>query len=153
MKALIQRVAKAGVSVDGSAVGSIARGFAVLVGVRHGDTERDALQLAQKTISLRVFPDGAGKMNLSIVHTGGSVLAVSQFTLYADTRKGNRPSFIRAAEPGLARTLYDAYVGALRRELGPDRVVTGVFGASMLVEIHNDGPVTIELSTDPQPAV
>jgi len=152
MKALVQRVVKAGVSVDGSVVGSVGPGFAVLVGVRHGDTGRDALQLAQKTVSLRVFPDDAGKMNLSIADTGGSVLAVSQFTLYADTRKGNRPSFIRAAEPVLARALYEEYVGALRRELGPERVATGVFGASMLVEIHNDGPVTVELSTDPQPA-
>jgi len=151
MKALVQRVAKAGVSVDGRIVGSVGRGFAVLIGVRHGDEERDALQLAQKTVSLRVFPDASGKMNLSIADIGGSVLAISQFTLYADTRKGNRPSLIRAAEPAAARALYEAYVEAIRRELGPERVATGIFGASMQVEIHNDGPVTIELSTDPGP--
>jgi D-tyrosyl-tRNA(Tyr) deacylase len=149
MKALIQRVSKASVTVDGRIAGSIGRGFLVLLGVRHGDTEQDAMELARKTVSLRVFQDNAGKMNLSLTDVNGSVLAVSQFTLYADTRKGNRPSFIRAAGQDVANTLYEKYVDSLRRELGHERVATGVFGASMQVEIHNDGPVTVELSTDP----
>jgi D-tyrosyl-tRNA(Tyr) deacylase len=148
MKALIQRVSRGRVTVDGRETGAISGGFVVLLGVRHGDTEADARYLAQRTCSLRVFQDGAGKMNLDLNAVGGSVLVISQFTLYADTRKGNRPSFVQAAPPEHAEALYRVYVDALRAGLGDGRVATGVFRAEMSVEIVNDGPVTVELSTD-----
>lgn len=150
MKALIQRVSRARVTVDGRETGAIGKGFAVLLGVRIGDTDADAVTLAEKTASLRIFEDEDGKMNLALLEAGGSVLVVSQFTLYADTRKGNRPSFIQAAPPEEAERLYEVYVAQLRRILGPAKVATGVFRASMSVEIVNDGPVTIELSSDPK---
>ena len=148
MKAVIQRVSRGNVRVDGSVIGEIGMGLVVLVGVRSGDTDVDARTLAAKTSALRIFSDEAGKMNLSVQDVGGAVLAISQFTLYADTRKGNRPSFVRAAPPDEANDLYEVYVSHLRELLGDGRVATGVFRASMMVEIHNDGPVTIELSTD-----
>ncbi|MGQ9661758.1 MAG: D-aminoacyl-tRNA deacylase [Kiritimatiellia bacterium] len=148
MKALIQRVQRASVTVGGTTVGQIANGYVVLLGVRQGDTEEDARYLALRTVNLRIFPDSNGKMNLSVRDVEGSILVVSQFTLYADTRKGNRPGFSDAAHPQLAEALYDVYVESLRRELGPSRVTTGRFGAMMVVEIINDGPVTIALSTD-----
>lgn len=148
MKALIQRVSSGAVAVDGIPPAKIGRGFVILVGVRQGDTEEDARSLAAKTVSLRVFPDAQDKMNLSLMDVAGEALVVSQFTLYADTRKGNRPSFVAAAAPDLAEKLYLEYVESLRRVLGAERVVTGVFRAAMHVEIHNDGPVTIELNTD-----
>lgn len=148
MKALIQRVSRGRVTVEGVERGGIGKGYVVLLGVRNGDTEADAKYLAEKTASLRIFPDANDKMNLSVVDAGGGVLVVSQFTLYADTRKGNRPGFVDAAEPGPAEELYGVYVGHLRRILGVDRVATGVFRTSMSVEIVNDGPVTIELCSD-----
>jgi len=148
MKALIQRVAEGAVSVDGAEVDRIGRGFVVLLGVRHGDMTRDAERLAAKTAQLRVFPDEADKMNRSLLDVGGAALVVSQFTLYADTRKGSRPSFIQSAPPDLAEALYGHYVQHLRRILGEGRVATGVFRARMQVRIVNDGPVTIELRTD-----
>jgi D-tyrosyl-tRNA(Tyr) deacylase len=148
MKCLIQRVSRASVTVDGQITGSIGKGFAILLGVRIGDTEADALYLAEKTTGLRIFPDAQDKMNLALGEVGGAVLVVSQFTLYADTRKGNRPSFIHAAPPAEAERLYEVYVGHLRRILGPGQVATGTFRASMSVEIINDGPVTIELVSD-----
>lgn len=148
MKALVQRVSRASVSVDGQVTGSIGKGFAILLGVRIGDTDADALYLAEKTAGLRIFPDDQDKMNLALLEAGGAVLVVSQFTLYADTRKGNRPSFINAAPPAEAERLYGVYVGQLRRILGHDKVATGIFRASMSVEIVNDGPVTIELTSD-----
>jgi len=148
MKVLIQRVQRACVRVGEQVVGKIGRGFVVLVGVRPGDTEEDARYLAHRTINLRVFADHNDKMNLGLQDIGGAVLVVSQFTLYADTRKGNRPSFIGAAPPDLAVRLYEEYVAALRRALGDNRVTTGQFGAKMAVELVNDGPVTIELTTD-----
>lgn len=151
MKALIQRVKRGKVTVEGKTVGETGKGYVILVGVGPQDTEDNAKYLAQRTVALRVFADAADKMNLSIQDIQGSILAISQFTLYADTRKGNRPSFIGAAPPDLARRLYDVYLDALRRELGDSRVATGVFGASMEVELVNDGPVTIELKTDPHP--
>lgn len=149
MKALIQRVSEASVTVDGIPAGSIGKGYAILLGVRRGDTGAQALELARKTVNLRVFADGNDKMNLAINDVGGSILVVSQFTLYADTRKGNRPSFIDAAPPEIAEQLYNTYVEALRLELGDSRVVTGKFRASMEVRIVNSGPVTIELVSDP----
>ena len=148
MKALVQRVSRGSVTIDAETVGSIGCGFVVLLGVRHGDTTEDAKQLASKTAALRVFRDDADKMNLSLMDIGGQALVISQFTLYADTRKGNRPSFVRAAEPVLAESLYDEYVKRLGESLGPENIATGRFGAMMEVEIVNDGPVTVELSTD-----
>lgn len=152
MKALIQRVTEGRVTIDGAVVGQIGPGFVVLFGARHGDTAADARLLAHKTANLRIFRDEADRMNRSIEDVGGEVLVISQFTLYADTRKGNRPSFIGAAEPVVAESLYQEYVAALRRSLGESRVATGRFGASMSVLIVNDGPVTIELSTDTKPS-
>jgi D-aminoacyl-tRNA deacylase len=148
MKALIQRASKGKVTVEGKIVGEIGRGFVVLVGVKNGDTEENARFLAHKTVNLRIFPDQDDKMNLSIQDISGQILAVSQFTLYADTRKGNRPGFSEAAPPEMAEALYSVYVDSLRRALGEARVATGTFRASMIVELINDGPVTIELCTD-----
>jgi D-tyrosyl-tRNA(Tyr) deacylase len=148
MKAIIQRAARGSVSVEGETIGSIGPGYVVLLGVREGDTADAARALACKTVNLRIFADDAGKMNRSIQDIGGSILVISQFTLYADTRKGNRPSFIRAAAPELAEQHYELYTESLRAELGTDRVQTGRFGAMMQVDMVNDGPVTIELSTD-----
>jgi len=148
MKTLIQRVKCGSVTIDGAITGTIGQGFVILVGVRTGDTVEDARKLAQKTVSLRIFSDANDRMNLSIADINGEILVISQFTLYADTRKGNRPSFIRAGDPDLANSLYEEYIAALRRELGDTRIQTGQFGASMEVKIVNDGPVTIELTTD-----
>jgi D-tyrosyl-tRNA(Tyr) deacylase len=148
MKALIQRVSRARVTVDGQETGAIGRGYAILLGVRQQDSQTDALYLAEKTAGLRIFPDAQDKMNLSLSEVGGAVLVISQFTLYADTRKGNRPSFIQAADPAEAERLYEVYVNQLRHLLGAGQVATGVFRANMSVEIVNDGPVTIELSSD-----
>jgi D-tyrosyl-tRNA(Tyr) deacylase len=143
MRVLIQRVGEASVSVDGETVGAAGRGFVALVGVTHGDTPEVAARLAGKTARLRVFNDEAGLMNLALTDVGGEVLAVSQFTLYADARKGNRPSFVAAAGPEVGEAVYDAYVAALRAAGVP--VQTGVFGAHMRVALVNDGPVTILL--------
>jgi D-tyrosyl-tRNA(Tyr) deacylase len=145
MKALIQRVSRGSVAVEGRMAGAIGRGYVILLGVAVPDTEADAVYLAERTANLRIFPDAEGRMNLSVRDVGGAALVISQFTLYADTRKGNRPGFTAAAPPDQAERLYHRYVEELRRMLGPDRVATGVFRASMSVEIVNDGPVTIEL--------
>jgi D-aminoacyl-tRNA deacylase len=145
VRVLVQRVQRASVAVDAAIVGAVDQGFLALVGVTHGDTESDAAKLAGKTARLRVFDDEAGLMNRSVVDVGGAVLAVSQFTLYADTRRGNRPSFTDAAPPEQGERVYEAYVAALRAEGVP--VETGVFGAEMRVELLNDGPVTILLET------
>jgi D-tyrosyl-tRNA(Tyr) deacylase len=147
MKAWLQRVKRGSVSIDGRTVAETGPGYVVLLGVRRDDTSEDALYLADRTVSLRIFPDSDGKMNLSIEDVAGEIMVVSQFTLHADTRKGNRPSFIDAADPVLAERLYEEYVAALRRALGEGRVATGVFRADMLVEILNDGPVSIELKS------
>lgn len=146
MKAVIQRVRSARVEVDGACVGKIGQGLLVLVGVEHGDTEEEAKLLARKTAALRIFTDAQDKMNLSVTDIGGSVLAVSQFTLCADVKKGNRPSFIGAAPPETANPLYEAYCAALS-ENGVQRVEKGVFGAHMDVTLLNDGPVTILYDT------
>ncbi len=148
MKALIQRVSQGRVTVEGRVTGEIGRGFVVLLGVRQNDTDDAARFLAEKTANLRVFADQQDKMNLSLADIGGCALVVSQFTLYADTRKGNRPSFVTAAPPELAERLYEAFIGHLRKILGEGRVATGVFRARMQVELVNDGPVTIELCSD-----
>ncbi|MCS7041421.1 MAG: D-aminoacyl-tRNA deacylase [Bryobacteraceae bacterium] len=145
MRAVIQRVSSASVTVDGQVTGAIGPGLLVLLGVGRHDTEQDAEALAQKIIELRVFQDEAGKMNLSLRDTGGSLLVVSQFTLYGDTRKGRRPSFDLAAPPDQARRLYEHFVEAARR-LGV-RVETGVFQAMMSVSLVNEGPVTFLVET------
>ena len=146
MRVILQRVTRGSVTVNGRVTGSVERGFVALVGVTHGDNAAEAELLARKTANLRVFEDEAGKMNLSALDVGGGVLVVSQFTLYADTRKGRRPSFIDAAAPEVASPLVDLYAERLRAE-GIQHVAHGIFGAMMLVEIHNDGPVTIMLDT------
>ena len=145
MRSVVQRVRRAEVRVDGGPVGRIGPGLLVLVGVSGADTEADAAWLADKTASLRIFPDEAGKMNRSVLDAGGAVLVVSQFTLYGDCRKGRRPSFDEAAAPDLANTLYELYVEKLR-DAGL-RVETGVFQALMDVELVNDGPVTLLLDS------
>lgn len=143
MRLVLQRVMRGRVSVQGRVLAEIGPGLVVLVGVAPGDTEAQARFLAEKTANLRIFEDEGGKMNRSILETGGEVIAVSQFTLYADARKGRRPSFTGAALPEIARPLVDRYIELLRSQ----GVTThsGEFGAEMLVEIANDGPVTIVL--------
>ncbi len=145
MRILLQRVSRAGVVIDGGPRHTIARGLLAFVGVTHGDTGQQARQLATKTLNLRIFPDQQQRMNRSIMDIGGSILVISQFTLYADTRKGNRPAFVQAAAPELAESLYTVYVEALTDTLGGERIRTGRFGAHMDVELVNDGPVTIAL--------
>jgi D-tyrosyl-tRNA(Tyr) deacylase len=145
MRALIQRVSEASVAVDGAVTGRIGRGFLVLLGVGTEDTGEEAATLAGKVARLRVFEDGDGRMNLALPDVGGAVLAVSQFTLMADTRKGNRPSFIRAARPERAEPVYERFCDELRSLQLP--VEKGVFGAHMDVRLVNDGPVTILLET------
>lgn len=147
MRVILQRVSRGSVRVNGALTGAIERGFVALVGVTHTDTRAEAELLAKKTAHLRVFEDDAGKMNRSALETGGGVLVISQFTLYADTRKGRRPSFIDAAPPEQAAPLVDYYAERLRHE-GIARVEMGIFGAMMLVEIYNDGPVTILLDSE-----
>jgi len=145
MRILIQRVSRASVTVAGECVAEIGRGSLALVGVTHGDTAATAVKLAAKTARLRIFADDAGLMNLALADVGGEVLAVSQFTLYADARRGNRPSFTDAARPEQGEAVYAAFIKELRAEGVP--VKTGIFGAHMLVELVNDGPVTILLET------
>ena len=145
MRAVVQRVSEARVEVDGEVVGEIGRGFLVLLGVAEDDSEADAEWLAEKIVNLRVFEDEAEKLNRSLLDVGGAMLVVSQFTLYGDTRRGNRPGFGDAAPAEEAERLYEDFVAALRATLGHERVQTGVFGAMMEVLIRNDGPVTILL--------
>ena len=147
MRAIIQRVKRGAVSVHGEITGSVDNGLVVLIGATHQDAEAEAQKLAHKTAHLRIFKDEAGKMNLSALHVGAGILVVSQFTLYADCRRGRRPSFTEAAPPEVAEPLIEHFISALR-EAGVAKVETGVFRAYMLVEIHNDGPVTIILDTD-----
>lgn len=142
MRIVIQRVSEAAVTVGETVTGCIGRGFMVLVGVEHGDTEDDVRWLAAKTVALRIFEDENGVMNRSIAEAGGSVLAVSQFTLTASTRKGNRPSYIRAAGHDVAVPLYEAYCRMVGELLGR-KTEKGIFGADMKVSLVNDGPVTI----------
>jgi len=146
MRIVMQRVSRASVSVNGKVVSRIGRGLLLLVGVTHDDTEQTADTLARKAANLRIFEDDAGKMNLSLLDVGGSAIVVSQFTLYASTRRGRRPGFTDAARPELAEPLVAHFADALRRA-GVADVQSGLFGAHMLVEIHNDGPVTIILDS------
>ena len=146
MRALLQRVSQARVTVDGSVVGEIGAGLLILLGVANPDTTTNAEFLVDKILNLRIFPDSAGKMNLSLLDTAGELLVVSQFTLYGDCRKGRRPSFDAAAPAEQARALYESFV-ALARRSGL-RVETGVFQAHMDVALVNDGPVTLMLETE-----
>lgn len=143
MKLVIQRCENASVSVDGKIVGKIGKGFMVLLGVGQEDTEADCDRLAAKLIGLRIFADENGKTNLSLRDVGGSLLIISQFTLYADTRKGHRPNFLMAKEPAEAKRLYEYFAEVCRREISD--VQTGEFGAEMKVSLVNDGPFTIIL--------
>ena len=146
MKAVVQRVTASSVSVDGEIVGKIDKGLNVLLGVEEDDTEKDADVLAAKIAKMRIFEDENEKMNLSVFDVDGSVLVISQFTLCADIKKGNRPSFILAAKPDKATALYE-YFSSQLKENGIKKVENGVFGADMAVEISNDGPVTIIMDT------
>lgn len=150
MRAVLQRVARAQVSVDGEVVGKIGTGWLVLLGIGVGDTVADAQWLAEKVAQLRAFPDEQGKMNRSVQDVGGSILVVSQFTLYGDCRKGRRPSFSAAAAPEVARPLYEAFVEAVQAQGIP--VATGQFAATMDVELVNSGPVTFILESPPHSA-
>ena len=145
MKAWVQRVTEASVTIDGETVAEIGRGYLVLLGVTHGDTEAAADKIADKIVKLRIFEDESGKTNRSVEDVRGSVIVVSQFTLYADTEHGNRPGFSDAARPELANPLYERVVANLRTRLGPERVGTGRFGADMKVRLLNDGPFSVEL--------
>ena len=147
MKAVIQRVESASVSVEGKIAGACEKGFMLLFGAAKGDTEADAELLARKTANLRVFCDENGKMNKSVLDIGGGILAISQFTLCADVKKGNRPSFTEALEPQKAEELYDFFCKRLKAE-GVNRVEKGIFGADMKVSLVNDGPVTIIFDTE-----
>lgn len=142
MRIVIQRVREASVKINDEIVGEIQQGLLVLLGIEHVDSELDADYLIQKLIHLRIFGDDEGKMNLSVSDISGSLLTVSQFTLFADTKKGNRPSFIRSARPEQARPLYDYFLSQLKKSFS-GKIENGVFGANMLVELINDGPVTI----------
>ncbi len=147
MRAVIQRVRQGRVSVEGQILGEIGPGLVILLGVGQDDDQAQAERLADKIATLRIFADAEGKTNLSVLDVGGAALLISQFTLYADCRKGRRPSFVHAAAPDLAAPLVDYFADRLR-QAGVRRVASGEFGASMLVEIHNDGPFTIVLDTD-----
>lgn len=146
MRALIQRVSEAKVTIDGAVVGDIDRGYLILLGVGQEDTEVQADKLWDKTRKLRIFEDENGKTNLSLADVEGSVLVVSQFTLYADCHKGNRPSFTKGAAPDEANRLYEYFVGLVRRDV--EHVATGEFGADMKVSLVNEGPFTIWLDTE-----
>ncbi len=147
MRAVVQRVTRGSVTVEGELVGRIDRGLVVLLGVRNGDTDDEASWLARKVANLRVFADDEGRFNRSLLDVGGRALVVSQFTLYGDARRGRRPSFTKAAPPEVAEPLVERFCEFLRDE-GVTGIETGRFGANMMVEIHNDGPVTIILDTD-----
>ena len=146
MRIVIQRVSEASVKIDGNTVGEIKKGLLVFLGIEHVDAEMDADYLIQKLIHLRIFGDDEGKMNLSVSDISGALLIVSQFTLFADTKKGNRPSFIRSARPEQAIPLYDYFLSQLNKSFS-GKIEKGVFGANMQVELINDGPVTIILDS------
>jgi D-tyrosyl-tRNA(Tyr) deacylase len=144
MRALVQRVSEGAVQINKPQYSaSIGKGIVILLGVKEGDNENDMAFVADKCCNLRIFEDEDGKMNLSVKDIGGEILVVSQFTLYGDTRKGNRPNFMDAANPVLAEELYNRFVDRVKSSIGNDKVKTGVFAAMMNVKIFNDGPVTI----------
>ena len=144
MRAVVQRVDRASVTIDGNVNGKIEKGFMVLIGIDEKDEQKDLDYICDKLMGLRIFEDEEGKMNRSIIDAGGSILLISQFTLYGDARKGKRPSFIRAARPEKAIPLYEAAIAKLSEKV---HVETGIFGAEMKVELVNDGPVTIIMDT------
>lgn len=146
MKFVIQRVSKASVTVDGSIIGAIDKGFMVLIGIGKDDTTKEADRLVDKMLKLRIFDDNEGKTNLSLFDVDGSLLLISQFTLYADCKKGNRPSFVNAAPPQEAENLYEYIIKKCKEQV--KKVETGSFGASMQVELNNSGPFTIILDSD-----
>lgn len=146
MIAVIQRVSQASVTIDGLEKGTIQQGFMILLGICHQDTEEDIEWLSKKIVGLRIFGDGEGKMNLDLKQVDGNILLISQFTLHASTKKGNRPSFIEAAKPETAIPLYEKTIEKLSIELGK-QIQTGIFGADMKVSLINDGPVTIVIDT------
>ena len=146
MRAVIQRVAEACVKVDGRVTGSIGKGLLILVGIEDADTQEDIDWLTKKIVGLRIFDDENGVMNLSVMEIGGSILAVSQFTLMASTKKGNRPSYIRASKGDFAQPMYEKFCLALEQESGK-KTEKGIFGADMKVSLLNDGPVTIIMDT------
>lgn len=146
MRALIQRVSRASVTVEGQVTGSIGRGFLILLGIEGADAESDGIWLSRKIVGLRLFDDDQGLMNRSLQDVGGDILLVSQFTLHAATKKGNRPSYIRAARPEFAQPLYEQMIRQLTTDLGKP-IATGTFGAMMEVALVNDGPVTIWIDT------
>ncbi|ANE42133.1 D-tyrosyl-tRNA(Tyr) deacylase [Fervidobacterium ngatamarikiense] len=145
MRAVVQRVTKASVSVDNEVVGKISNGIVILLGVGKDDTEEDAKYLAEKIVNLRIFDDEDGKMNLSLLDVKGRALIISQFTLYGDCRRGRRPSYSDSAPPDLAKALYEKFIELVKNY--DVHVETGIFAAHMLVEIHNDGPVTLLLDS------
>ena len=147
MRVVVQRCSRAEVRIDGQVAGQIGKGFMVLVGVTDGDGRQEAELLAKKVAQMRVFEDGDGRMNLGLKEVDGAILSISQFTLYAECKKGNRPSFIKAARPETAEPLYDYFNEVLRTQYGL-QVETGRFGADMRVDFVNDGPVTILLDTE-----
>jgi len=146
MKAVIQRVSKASVTIDGTIKSSIAQGLLILLGIEDADTEEDIEWLSSKIVSLRIFNDENGVMNISVKDAGGDVLLVSQFTLHASTKKGNRPSYIKASKPEFAIPMYEKMIRQLQTDLGK-AIQTGEFGADMKVELLNDGPVTIVIDS------
>ena len=145
MKIVLQRVSSASVKVDSKIVGRIEHGLLLLIGFSSSDTEESVLPTLEKIVKLRIFSDEEGKMNKSVLDVEGSLLLISQFTLYADTKKGNRPSFIEAARPEQATPLYEFFISEMKKRIA--KVETGIFGADMKVELVNDGPVTIVLET------
>jgi len=146
MRAVVQRVSRAKVSVNGKLIGEIGKGILILLGISDEDSEKDVVYLLEKTVNLRIFEDADNKMNLSLLDIKGEFLVVSQFTLYGDARKGRRPSFVRAAAPEKANALYEFFVAEARKQIG--KVETGCFQAMMDVELVNDGPVTILLDSE-----
>ncbi len=143
MKAVLQRVKKCTVSIDGKLYSSIGSGLLILLGIKNTDVIEDAVYLAEKCAHCRIFNDNQGKMNISLLQTGGEAMVVSQFTLYGDTRRGHRPSYTDAASPDIAIPLYETFISHLKKLLGDEKVATGVFRAMMDVELINDGPVTV----------
>lgn len=146
MKAVLQRVSKASVTVEGQKVSEISTGLLILIGIEEADNEEDIVWLSRKIANLRIFNDDDGVMNKSVLEINGDAIIVSQFTLHASTKKGNRPSYIKAAKPEVAIPLYEAFVDQFETDLGK-KVGTGIFGADMKVELLNDGPVTINIDT------